>query len=163
MFPDSESNSFPIVDVSEINDADCQLAIARNVTKACQKWGFLLIKGHSIPTSEIDDMFSLSKSFFSLPEEQKEPWPITSKNIGYIGALKDSRKDDKMSMWFGGVPGSLQDNEALPPFWHDYAKKVEGFKHKYAFPPSQLRFRTFRDNINIKFQFLQVQLVVPHL
>jgi non-haem dioxygenase in morphine synthesis N-terminal len=131
MSTDSESSSFPIVDISNIDERESQLDIAREITEACQKWGFLLIKGHSIPTSDINEMFSLGKSFFTLPAEQKEPWPVTAKNIGYIGALKDSRKDDKMSMWFGGVPGSLQDNEALPLFWHAYTEKVEGFTHKY--------------------------------
>ncbi|KAE9369991.1 Clavaminate synthase-like protein [Stipitochalara longipes BDJ] len=127
---DSESNSFPIVDVSKIDDINSQLVLAKHLTEACQKWGFFLVQGHSIPSSHIDEMFSLGKLFFSLPEEQKEPWPINSKSVGYIGALKDLRKDDKMSMWFGGTPGSLKDNQALPPFWHEHTEKVEAFKHR---------------------------------
>lgn len=132
MAPDHENTSFPVIDISKIDDPDSQLAIAKEVTKGCQRWGFLLIKGHPIPSAAIEEMFSLGKSFFSLPEEQKEPWPINSKSIGYIGALKDRGKDDKMSMWFGGIPGALKDNRALPPFWHDHSEKVEQFKHKYG-------------------------------
>jgi isopenicillin N synthase-like dioxygenase len=130
MSPISESAPFPIIDVPKINDSNSQLAIAREITEACQKWGFLLIKGHPIPPEEIEAMFVMGKTFFSLPEENKEPWPINSNNIGYIGALKDRCKEDKMSMWFGGIPGCLKDNEALPPFWHDHTDKVEAFKHK---------------------------------
>jgi len=55
--------------ISEIDDPDSQPAIARKVTGACQKLGLFLIKEHSIPSGEIDEMFSLGKTFFSLSEE----------------------------------------------------------------------------------------------
>jgi isopenicillin N synthase-like dioxygenase len=132
MSPDLERASFPIINISGIDDPDSSLALAQQVTEACQKWGFILIEGHPIPSSDIDEMFSLGKSFFSPPEERKEPWPINSNSVGYIGALKDSRKDDKMSMWFGGIPGSLKNNQALPPFWREHTEKVEAFKHRYG-------------------------------
>jgi isopenicillin N synthase-like dioxygenase len=48
-----------------------------------------------------------------------------------VGSFKDRNKDDKMSMWFGGLPGSLQkDIEALPPFWHAKIQKIEVFKRE---------------------------------
>ena len=123
--------SFPIIDISGIEDSETQFRIAEEVTEACQKWGFLLVKGHPIPPSDIDEMFTLGKEFFSLPEGEKGPYPITSENIGYVGSFKDRGKDDKMSMWFGGVPGALDDNrDALPPFWHSRTQNVEAFKQK---------------------------------
>jgi isopenicillin N synthase-like dioxygenase len=123
--------SFPIIDVSQIDDPDSQLHIAKEVTEACKQWGFLLIKNHPIPPSEINELFSVGHDFFNLPEEQKEPWPITAESVGYIGSFKDRYKDDKMSMWFGGIPGSLTTyKESLPPFWHQHTEKVEAFKHK---------------------------------
>ena len=123
---------FPIIDVSRIDEPDSKLAIAQQVTASCQKWGFLFLKNHTIAPQEISDLFATGKYFFSLPESEKEPWPITSKDVGCIGALKDLRKDDKMSMWFGGIPGSLHGNAALPPFWHDgdRIERIEAFKHK---------------------------------
>jgi isopenicillin N synthase-like dioxygenase len=124
-----DQTSFPIIDVSKIDDPSSQLAIAKEVTKACKEWGFLLIKGHLIPPEDIEEMFKLGMDFFSLPEGEKEPWPINPKKVGYMGALKDMRKDDKMSMWLG-APGSLGDSKALPPFWHQHTEKVEEFKHK---------------------------------
>ncbi len=108
--------ALPIIDISEIDDPNSQLSLAKEVTQACKEWGFLLVKEHPIPMQQIDAMFSLGHKFFSLPEQEKEPWPIDSSNIGYIGSLKDRRKDDKMSMWFGGVPGSLSGSDALPHF-----------------------------------------------
>jgi isopenicillin N synthase-like dioxygenase len=117
------------IDVSQIDNPDAQLAIAREVTEACGKWGFLFIKRHKIPARR-SRKYLLGKEFFSLPEEQKEPWPINRRNIGYVGSFKDKMKEDKMSTWFGGPPGSLSDNEALPPFWHPHSEKLEAFKHK---------------------------------
>jgi len=123
--------AFPIIDISGIDRPECQHRIAQEVTEACKQWGFLLIKGHPIPPRDIEEMFSLGKEFFSLPDDQKDPYPITSKSIGYVGSFKDRGKDDKMSMWFGGVPGALDENKAaLHPFWHTRTEKVEAFKHK---------------------------------
>jgi len=128
----TDNMDFPMIDVSAIDDPDRQLSIAKEVTEACQKWGFLLIKGHPIPPTEISEMFTLGKQFFDLPEEEKEPYPINSNSIGYVGSLKDRAKDDKMSMWFGGLPGTLnkKGESGLPPFWHEHTEKVEAFKHK---------------------------------
>ncbi|KAJ9616668.1 hypothetical protein H2200_000387 [Cladophialophora chaetospira] len=127
----SSSTSFPIIDISRIKDADSKQALAEEITKGCAEWGFLLLKGHSIPPADIEEMFSLGKDFFTLPEEDKTPYPITSKSIGYVGSFQDRGKDDKMSMWFAGVPGALDDNRTmLPPFWHQHTQKVEAFKHQ---------------------------------
>jgi isopenicillin N synthase-like dioxygenase len=122
--------SFPIIDVSQIDDPAAQLRISKEITEACSKWGFLLLRNHPIPAAEIEDAFSLGRQFFHLREDLKELWPINAKSIGYIGSFKDQRKDDKMSMWFGGGPGSLSDNKALPPFWREHTTKIEALKHK---------------------------------
>ena len=120
--------SFPIIDISAISDPSRQLAIADQITAASAEWGFLLLKGHPIPASEIQDMFSLSHNFFSLPESDKEPYALDKQNIGYIGSFKDRKRDDKMSMWFGGVPGALVSSTQLPPFWLAHAARIESFK-----------------------------------
>ncbi|ETI19847.1 hypothetical protein G647_08861 [Cladophialophora carrionii CBS 160.54] len=129
---EATGTSFPIIDISRIHDPESQLQLAQEITSACQQWGFLLLKGHPILPSDIDEMFSLGKQFFTLPEDQKAPYPITSRTIGYVGSFQDRGKDDKMSMWFGGgPPGTLDDNKAmLPPFWHEHTRKVEAFKHQ---------------------------------
>ena len=127
----STDTLFPIIDISEISSISSQASLAREITQACSKWGFLLLKGHPIPPADISEMFTLGREFFTLPEPEKDPYPITSKSIGYVGSFKDRGRDDKMSMWFGGEPGTLSQYEAmLPPFWHDNIKKIEAFKHK---------------------------------
>ena len=77
-------------------------------------------------------MFSLSQDFFSLDETAKEPWPLDhSLNMGYVGSLKDRKKDDKMSMWFGGPTAALlREKDHLPTYWHEHVPKVEAFKQR---------------------------------
>ena len=122
---------FPIVDISSIDHPDSQLIIAKEIAKASQTWGFLLLKNHPIPNKDIDEMFDLARDFFvNTPEGQKAPWPINSRYLGYNGPLSDRYNDDKASMWLSGRPGFLAGNfDALPPFWRPYAGKVERFKH----------------------------------
>ncbi|KAL9114997.1 MAG: hypothetical protein Q9227_001241 [Pyrenula ochraceoflavens] len=123
-------SDFPIIDISRISDPAQQISIAKAITSASAQWGFLLLKGHPIPAKDINEVMLMGTEFFALTEDQKAPWPVNGKYIGYSAALSDRHKDDKMSMWFGGVPGDLkQDSEALPPYWRERAAKVEKFKH----------------------------------
>lgn len=122
--------TFPIIDISHISEEDHQLNIADAITNACREWGFLLLQGHPIPESDIEEIFSLSKAFFSLPNDQKKKWPIGDMYIGYSGAHEDSGKTDNVSMWFAGIPGALEANQSLlPPYWRgERSKTVERFK-----------------------------------
>lgn len=91
---------FPVIDIAAIDEPHSQLNIAKQITKASQTWGFLLLKNHSIPIEEIDKMFSICREFFvNTPEELKAPWPVNNKYVGYNRALTDRPKDDKSSMY----------------------------------------------------------------
>lgn len=126
----TKTGTFPIIDISDIADPSHRLAIAEKITAATAEWGFLLLSGHPIPIAEVNEMFTLSHDFFLLEESKKEPWPLdTATNLGYIGSLKDLKKDDKMSMWFGGPSGALiKSKEQLPLYWHDHLARLEDFK-----------------------------------
>ncbi|KAK6366319.1 hypothetical protein LTS17_010825 [Exophiala oligosperma] len=133
----TSNDEFPIIDISDLDlssgRSSSQRRVADEVTRACREWGFLLVKNHPIPAEDIEEMFVLSREFFQLPEEVKERYPITKRSIGYVGSFKDRGKDDKMSMWFGGVPGALSSSEthdSVPEFWHRHVAKVEAFKHR---------------------------------
>ena len=116
----AENTTFPIIDITNISEPSRRRAIAEEITSATAPCAFLLRKGHPIPSSEIEEMFNLSHSLFSLDEAAKEPWPLNhSLNIGYFGSLRDRKKDDKMSMWFGSPTGVLNDEQNakhLPPY-----------------------------------------------
>ena len=123
---------FPIIDISAINDPVSQRTLAEQITDASQTWGFLLLKNHSLPDQDIEKMFDLARVFFlDTPEEQKAPWPINGRYVGYNSPLSDRKKDDKASMWLSGKPGFLagKGREGLPPFWQQHLESVESFKH----------------------------------
>lgn len=124
--------SFPIINISQISDEDHQESIAQHITNACKEWGFLLLQGHQIPEADIEELFSLSKTFFSFPEHEKRKWQINDRYIGYTGPLEDGGNADNESVWFGGIPGALEDDRtSLPPFWQGgCAEKIEALKHK---------------------------------
>lgn len=125
------ATSFPVIDVSGIEKPESQLKIAQEITEKSKEWGFLFVKGyeHYIPSSDVTEMFRITKEFFHQPDDKKDPWPLTDKLVGYKGSLKDGEKDDVMSMWFKGVPGSLDKNrEALPPYWREHTRRVDNFK-----------------------------------
>ena len=122
--------AFPVIDISRIDDPAAQLKIAKEITEASKTWGFLLLKNHPISNEDVKDMFSLGHEFFALPPDQKDPWPINDRYMGYNAPLSDRKKDDKASMWLAGKPGQLEASlSALPPFWHNRIDKIEAFKH----------------------------------
>lgn len=129
----SAPQDFPIIDIAHIDEPATQQSIAEQITEASRTWGFLLLKNHAIPTQDIDDMFNLSRTFFlDTPEDEKAPWPINDRYVGYNSPLTDRMKDDKASMWLSGKPGFLDSAEgtaALPPFWRNHVETVEHFKH----------------------------------
>ena len=67
------ADTIPIIDISpfrEGSDAE-RRAVAAAVNTACSEIGFLLVTGHGIPASLVDDMRRVSAIFFARPTEDK--------------------------------------------------------------------------------------------
>lgn len=67
------TSAIPLIDISPfLNGSDAERsAVARAVDTACADMGFLLVSGHGIPSSLVDDMRRVSTSFFERPLEDK--------------------------------------------------------------------------------------------
>jgi len=116
-----------VIDISQL-DTD-EVRLADEITHACKTWGFFLIKNHPIPMDDIEQMFQYSREFFALPEDVKAPYPIDRSRTGYVGSFKDKNKDDKASMYFGGVRNSFTaESGNIPPYWHEKIATVERFR-----------------------------------
>ncbi|KAF2997168.1 hypothetical protein E8E13_005826 [Curvularia kusanoi] len=78
---DAQEATIPVIDISNPSEE-----VARQVLDAASTHGFLFIKndGVAIPPKDIDDMFKLSKDFFSSPEEHKAEYAIHSEKAGGI-------------------------------------------------------------------------------
>jgi isopenicillin N synthase-like dioxygenase len=67
----------PVIDISSLfleNDSTNAAAIesvAREIRAACESWGFFYIRNHRIDQSLIDELESLSRTFFALPLHEK--------------------------------------------------------------------------------------------
>ncbi len=63
----------PVIDLSDFwsGDAERKLAVAQQVGQACRDIGFLIVSGHGVPQSLVEDCYRTSKEFFALPLAQK--------------------------------------------------------------------------------------------
>jgi isopenicillin N synthase-like dioxygenase len=66
-------SGIPVIDIGPFlhGSAKDQEAVARQVDDACSSLGFLIISGHGVPDSLIDDMRATSRAYFDQPLEQK--------------------------------------------------------------------------------------------
>jgi len=65
--------SVPVIDISGFRSADpaAREAVARRVGEACRDIGFLIISGHGVPDTLIEDTYRTAKEFFALPLADK--------------------------------------------------------------------------------------------
>jgi len=78
----------PIIDIASlVNGSDIE-SVAKKLRFACENIGFIYIKNHGVEQKLIDDLFKISKEFFSLPIEEKNKLHIKHSNLtlrAYIG------------------------------------------------------------------------------
>ena len=63
----------PVVDIAPFTQGDVasHRAVAEAVDRACTDLGFLIISGHGVAETLIDEMRAVSRGFFDLPAEEK--------------------------------------------------------------------------------------------
>ena len=65
--------AIPVIDISLFKDGDATVrkCVAEKVAQACIEIGFLIISGHGIPSSTIQNIVTTSKRFFALDPTEK--------------------------------------------------------------------------------------------
>lgn len=80
--------SIPIIDFNDVFSGDTRAlkTIAEKIRKASIEIGFFYIKNHGIPQTLIEQVFAVSKRFFTLPLEQKMELHVSrfEQHAGYI-------------------------------------------------------------------------------
>lgn len=68
-----------VIDISEPEEK-----ILQPLLEAAMKQGFLLIDGHAFTQTEVDELFTMCKEFFTgTTQEEKLKYPIDQRNFGY--------------------------------------------------------------------------------
>ncbi|KAF9741305.1 hypothetical protein PMIN06_002036 [Paraphaeosphaeria minitans] len=67
--------SLPVLDISPFLDAsstpESRQQVAHSINHACTEFGFFYLTGHGIPQTKLEEIISLARQFFALPNEQK--------------------------------------------------------------------------------------------
>ena len=65
--------AIPVIDISPFKDGDAtaRKCVVEKVAQACIEIGFLIISGHGIPPSTIQNVVTTSKTFFALDPKEK--------------------------------------------------------------------------------------------
>jgi len=89
-------NTVPVIDVSGLNSSKLpeRSFVAAELGRACRGIGFFFAAGHGIPDSLRDAVFAASRTFFALPEAEKNELSIlrSPHDRGYV-AIKGEKLD----------------------------------------------------------------------
>ena len=66
-------DTIPVIDIAPFRDGTAteQQAVAGAVADACTSLGFLIIEGHGVADSLVDEMRTVSRTYFDRPLEEK--------------------------------------------------------------------------------------------
>jgi len=106
----------PIIDMSEsrLRSPESKKALADEIAEACGTVGFLYLKNHPIPQSDIDDIFKVAREFFALPQEAKDEVSMT-KNRSFQGYLPMLTKGKGKANITANKQEAFQFRRPLPP------------------------------------------------
>ncbi|GGV00473.1 isopenicillin N synthase family dioxygenase [Streptomyces spectabilis] len=133
----------PVIDLSSRDSARGRAAIAEAIGGALRSSGFFIIVGHGVPQQLIDRMFTVTNSFFKLPEDEKDLVASRPGVSGYRRAggtlarsLDQKTPPDLCETFAAHVTGELADDERdkLGGQWASWT-------HKNIWPENPAGFR----------------------
>ncbi|KAG9154641.1 hypothetical protein Leryth_023053 [Lithospermum erythrorhizon] len=140
----TDFKSIPLIDISplvskwddpNIEQDEHVAEVVRQLDKACRQAGFFYVKGHGIPDSLIKDVREITRTFFSLPYEEKVKIKL-SPGTGYRGYQYVGENITK------GVPDMHEAidcyREVEPGMYGELGKTMEG-SNKWPSNPPEFR------------------------
>ncbi|HUZ64387.1 MAG TPA: 2-oxoglutarate and iron-dependent oxygenase domain-containing protein [Acetobacteraceae bacterium] len=101
------------IDLSRFMDGSDRAGVARQVARACEEVGFLIVSAHSLPLDVRQAAFDRSRAFFHLPQEVKARFSpqIKGQQRGYHGvATRSLGRTDRQA-----APADLRQSVFLGP------------------------------------------------
>ena len=84
----------PVLDLQDLLHGD-RAAFVASLHEALQRWGFVAVTGHGIPTALLDQAYAAAAGFFALPRAAKQAYelPAIGRQRGYTGFGVEHAKD----------------------------------------------------------------------
>ncbi|KIW64250.1 hypothetical protein PV04_09197 [Phialophora macrospora] len=121
----------PVIDIS-----DFSVEVGKRVLEAATKYGFLYIdtKGTGFTAEMVTREFDLSRQFFALPDEEKEPCRINQTNRGWTGMHgeildpKSQRRGDFKEAFNIGEFVDRKPQQPIPNFLESHISELAEFE-----------------------------------
>ena len=107
-------------------DPGARQSVAKKLSEACEKIGFLVIEGHNLPQALIDRTFTETRAFFDLPRVEKDRFQPTIPGIQRGYQAFESR--NLASTVGATAPPDLRETMFLGP--------IDDYRHHFAHIPS---------------------------
>lgn len=78
------SLSVPIIDISSLNSNNSTDELDKQISKACEEWGFFYAVNHGVDLELIQQAVDLGLEFFKLPKEQKNLVARSEVNVTWL-------------------------------------------------------------------------------
>jgi len=106
----------PVLDITplRVGDLAARRRLASEIDRACREIGFLVISGHGIPETRLDEVAAVSRAFFALETAEKQQIARPGLDIarGYIGLGAESVA---RSQGVADAPGDLNESLMIGP------------------------------------------------
>ncbi|KAF1864541.1 hypothetical protein Lal_00021966 [Lupinus albus] len=129
--------NIPIIDLKDLygDDKDAKLSILKQISEACNEWGFFQIVNHGVSPDLMDKARETWRQFFHLPMEMKQKFANSPKTYeGYgsrLGIEKGAILDWSDYYYLHYLPLCLKDHNKWPDLplscrevFDDYGKEV---------------------------------------
>jgi isopenicillin N synthase-like dioxygenase len=101
------NRQIPIIDFSRIDEPGAQALVAKQISEVCREHGFFYVAGHGVSPELQKQIEKLSRTFFALPEEEKQQIAMRKAGRAWRGyfavndELTSGKPDKKEGIYFG--------------------------------------------------------------
>jgi isopenicillin N synthase-like dioxygenase len=159
----SSTDDVPTIDISRFTHGSSEErnAVISQISDACERIGFFLVKGHGVPDSLIQRAYNSAQAFFDLPKEEKLN---VKRNRAEVSRGYNLLADQSLSRSLGILaPPDLQESFNIGPVnGDDGAYFTEGFGAIH-FAPNRWPARPANFRHNATDYYLAMEIVARRL
>ncbi|KAG0576290.1 hypothetical protein KC19_5G069300 [Ceratodon purpureus] len=108
-------NDIPVIDISGLLDDGRRGETIAAVVNAAANWGIFQVVNHGIPDLVLENLMTVVKDFFSMPEEEKQLIAKDHENGRLQGYVPFSQLFQKQAAWSNQIEYILQPHHLVGP------------------------------------------------